>query len=172
MYIGSHMCCSGGLQLNTYYLRSIIKAGSSVLGLYQFSKCGRAIDFPLRSACSRGFWLTKWLWLGSQEALDAELAAKGPHASNTLGIRLRLAQALEDGNKVYETEQLLQSSADEAQESLGPDHWQVGVLYGRLAAFFARLKKFDKYEKAAKTAAESRIAAAAASHAQVRLWHL
>jgi hypothetical protein len=68
----------------------------------------------------------------------------------------------------YEVEQLLQSTADEAQQQLGADHWEVAVLYGHLATFFARKRRFAKAEHAARMAAESRIASAAASNVQVR----
>lgn len=71
----------------------------------------------------------------------------------------------------YDAEQLLTSVSSDMHERLGTDNWEVGVIYGRLASFYARKGNYGKYEKAAKTAAECRIASSAASHSQVRFLH-
>jgi len=100
-------------------------------------------------------------------AIEKELALKTTQTPDVVAMKLRLAEMLEEDRKDYEVEQLLQTTVDEAQEQLGADHWEVAVLYGQLAAFFARKRRFPKYEHAAKMASESRVASAAASHAQV-----
>jgi len=51
--------------------------------------------------------------------------------------------------------------------NLGTDNWEVGVIYGRLAAFYAKKENFAKYDKAVKQAMDCRIAFSAANHSVV-----